>query len=495
MFWNKQPRKPFGFPGMEDIGLTMPGEMAPGTPSPVMDLLGGLAAAFKRPGQLPIGVTMDGPTVEQARPLPLGVHTTRATDISSKPDWFGRWNIEPAQDARYLPDFPESGDLSTGADLKRGWHQSYKGFARDLINQHFPEFGKIMPQPQADEAYDDYIMTAQNLAEGQQQNAADRFLGKAPKSESFFGFLPGKTQPKQDIPKPQEWDQNKLKNEGEEPAVKPPALETQDFLPLDEMLQEIEERQARGEVFDENGDWIEMQVPNVKKSTSQNIYGQKESENVLIDYFDKQIHKPMVSPKLSSYEQATIDWLKDRENMNATSKDLAPHQPSEASGVTIGYGYDFKERTPEQVQKDLEKAGFPQDQIDLYKQAAGKSTFSADKYMRENADKFKPITKEQADILLRQDPRLDEAFRRVDKIATKVPLTVNQKNALVSLGYNVPVALGEKSAVIKNLRKGDQASAAKAFELYNQSGGKVLRGLVDRRALERDLFLKIVNPK
>ncbi|MCH7393762.1 lysozyme [Acinetobacter dispersus] len=74
--------------------------------------------------------------------------------------------------------------------------------------------------------------------------------------------------------------------------------------------------------------------------------------------------------------------------------------------------------------------------------------------------------------------------------AVKVPLTQNQFDALVSLTYNIGETAFKKSTLLAKLNKGDFTGAADQFKVWNIGGGKVLKGLVRRRAAERALFLK-----
>ena len=71
-----------------------------------------------------------------------------------------------------------------------------------------------------------------------------------------------------------------------------------------------------------------------------------------------------------------------------------------------------------------------------------------------------------------------------------VPVTDNQFGALVSLAYNIGPGALAKSTVMRRLNAGDYQGAADAFFMWNKAGGKVLPGLMRRRAAERDLFLK-----
>lgn len=95
-----------------------------------------------------------------------------------------------------------------------------------------------------------------------------------------------------------------------------------------------------------------------------------------------------------------------------------------------------------------------------------------------------PLTQEQADALLVKD--LVRYENKVNEYA-KVPLTQNQFDALVSFVYNC----GFAPTLFKLLNKGDYAGAAREFPKWVRGGGKVLPGLVKRRAAERVLFEKV----
>ncbi|ENX34884.1 hypothetical protein F889_01524 [Acinetobacter colistiniresistens] len=74
--------------------------------------------------------------------------------------------------------------------------------------------------------------------------------------------------------------------------------------------------------------------------------------------------------------------------------------------------------------------------------------------------------------------------------AVKVPLTQNQFDALVSLTYNIGENAFKGSTLLKKLNAKDYQGAADQFPQWNKGGGKVMKGLVRRRAAERELFLK-----
>ncbi|EAC4425334.1 LysM peptidoglycan-binding domain-containing protein [Listeria monocytogenes] len=96
------------------------------------------------------------------------------------------------------------------------------------------------------------------------------------------------------------------------------------------------------------------------------------------------------------------------------------------------------------------------------------------------------ITKAKALAMFQND--LKTYVNGVDN-AVKVSLTQNQFDALVSLCYNIGVGAFRSSSLVARLNRGDYLGAASEFLLWNKSGGKVLQGLVRRRAAEKGLFM------
>jgi lysozyme len=95
-------------------------------------------------------------------------------------------------------------------------------------------------------------------------------------------------------------------------------------------------------------------------------------------------------------------------------------------------------------------------------------------------------TAQQADSYLAHD--LQEFEQAVAAMVT-VPVTSNQFSALVSLAYNIGISALRGSTLLRLLNAGDYAGAANQLRRWNRGGGRVLPGLVTRRAAERDLFL------
>ena len=106
--------------------------------------------------------------------------------------------------------------------------------------------------------------------------------------------------------------------------------------------------------------------------------------------------------------------------------------------------------------------------------------------------KDKPITKEYAEIIQRHviatdfEPIVNDLL---EQEITSGFITQNMYDAILSLSYNIGVNGFKKSSVLRHLKNGDKLSAGNAFLLWNKAGGKVLKGLVNRRKKERELFL------
>ncbi len=96
------------------------------------------------------------------------------------------------------------------------------------------------------------------------------------------------------------------------------------------------------------------------------------------------------------------------------------------------------------------------------------------------------ITQQAAETLLQSDLIVVDAM-----VARACPVaTDDQHAAMVSLAYNIGPSSFARSSVARlhNVRK--YAEAAQAFALWNKGGGKVMAGLVARRAEEAALYLR-----
>ncbi len=100
------------------------------------------------------------------------------------------------------------------------------------------------------------------------------------------------------------------------------------------------------------------------------------------------------------------------------------------------------------------------------------------------------ITDARIDELLTKDVQL--ALSAVNRLV-KVPINPSACTALISLTFNIGVAAFGRSDTLRRLNLGDIRGAADAIEHWNRVGGKIVQGLVNRRAAERALFLTGLN--
>jgi lysozyme len=96
------------------------------------------------------------------------------------------------------------------------------------------------------------------------------------------------------------------------------------------------------------------------------------------------------------------------------------------------------------------------------------------------------ITQAEADERLRDD--LQDAEEAVERLV-KVPLNENEHAALVSLVFNIGAGAFGHSTLLRLLNGHERIAATAQFKRWNRGGGKVLPGLVKRRAAETALFV------
>lgn len=97
----------------------------------------------------------------------------------------------------------------------------------------------------------------------------------------------------------------------------------------------------------------------------------------------------------------------------------------------------------------------------------------------------KPISLEVAESLM--DYVATEMGNQIYELV-EVILTQNQFDALVSFVYNVGIDAFSNSRLLKKINAGLMDEAALEFPKWNKSKGKVLGGLIKRRAQEMNLF-------
>lgn len=101
------------------------------------------------------------------------------------------------------------------------------------------------------------------------------------------------------------------------------------------------------------------------------------------------------------------------------------------------------------------------------------------------ADLGKRYSLQVCDQLLKQDVFFAE---QSVKHLVKAPVTQDQYDALVSFTFNLGPQRLKGSTLLRKHNAGDCYGAAKEFSKWVYAGGKVLPGLVKRRADERTLY-------
>ena len=97
------------------------------------------------------------------------------------------------------------------------------------------------------------------------------------------------------------------------------------------------------------------------------------------------------------------------------------------------------------------------------------------------------ISPKQAEEALEYD--LNETAAKVDELV-KVELSDNQFGALVSFAFNVGLGAFAKSTLLRKLNKGEYAAVPSELARWTKNDGKVMAGLVNRRAAEAGLWAK-----
>ncbi len=161
------------------------------------------------------------------------------------------------------------------------------------------------------------------------------------------------------------------------------------------------------------------------------------------------------------------DVIKEFENPNRVGRDPTtglwlPHPSIEGGTDTLGYGHKL---TPSEAK-------------------TGKLRLDG-----EVVDWRRGLSDDQIDRLLAQDTA--GARKAVEKLV-RVPLGPNEKEALVSLVYNIGAANFARSKALKALNRRDRRTfAEEAFDPqrgFVKAAGRIRAGLQNRRASERQLF-------
>lgn len=121
----------------------------------------------------------------------------------------------------------------------------------------------------------------------------------------------------------------------------------------------------------------------------------------------------------------------------------------------------------------------------VYKDSAGYDTIGIG-HLIKKGEKFDiPMMPAEAAELLRKDikPALGAVNRYSD-----VELFSHQADALTSFTFNVGSGTLKKSSVIRYVNEEEHEKVPPALRKYNKAGGKVVKGLVNRREMEAKMY-------
>ena len=97
------------------------------------------------------------------------------------------------------------------------------------------------------------------------------------------------------------------------------------------------------------------------------------------------------------------------------------------------------------------------------------------------------FTNEEIDGLLKRD--LNRFELGVCKMLPNLSLRQYEFDALVSFSFNLGLGTFQRSTIRQALLRGDKEAAMESLMKYCKAGGKILKGLENRRKDERKLFL------
>jgi lysozyme len=101
-------------------------------------------------------------------------------------------------------------------------------------------------------------------------------------------------------------------------------------------------------------------------------------------------------------------------------------------------------------------------------------------------DDNRAFSKDEVDAILKSDL---QRFERGVSSFCPVALSQGMFDGLVSFSFNVGLGTLQRSTLRQKLLRGDKAGAAEEFLKYCMAGGKILKGLQNRRIDERALFI------
>ena len=176
-----------------------------------------------------------------------------------------------------------------------------------------------------------------------------------------------------------------------------------------------------------------------------------------------------------------LEFLYRHEAQKGVSEHL--YWPYGASGVTLGAGYDMKDRDAASIIADMRRISLPAATAQAVSAAAGltsKTDPTAKQFAADNHDLVSLSHRQETQLLAIVIPRFETNVRR----HITVGLEQHQFDALVSFVYNI----GSFLSVARAINTGETAEAMNIMRRFVYSGGVKLQNLVDRRADEVTLY-------
>lgn len=158
------------------------------------------------------------------------------------------------------------------------------------------------------------------------------------------------------------------------------------------------------------------------------------------------------------------------------------HWPRGASGVTLGPGYDMKERTAASVMADMQAIGLQASIAQQISKGAGLVNQAAAEFAETHKTLVTLSRMQEMQLLRHVVPRYELLVKRL----INIDLLQHEFDALVSFAYNPG---GQFRTVAHYINQGQVADAMKTIRHVVTSKGVVFRGLVRRRDHEVALYL------
>ena len=175
-----------------------------------------------------------------------------------------------------------------------------------------------------------------------------------------------------------------------------------------------------------------------------------------------------------------IRFIYNHEALATVSNRL--HWPGGASGVTLGPGYDMKERHPKEIKSDLISIGLSPGIAETVSEGSGLTAQDAKYFCGEHHNLVDLPYDQELKLLKRIAPHYEGIIKR----QIHIDLMQYEFDALVCFVYNPG---GDVRPISHQINSGNIIDAMIAIKRRIVSGGTVPKGLITRREDEVNLFL------